>query len=65
MDENKLRQLASLLDEYYEHNAKTCKYDCYNCIHGILTSYGSDYSCVIETVETNVYEDLKHLKTNF
>jgi hypothetical protein len=65
MDENKLRQLELLLHEYYQHNAKTCRYDCYNCELGILESYSSSHSCAIETVEASLYEDLRRLKTNF
>ena len=59
MNEQNLRQLALLLDEYYKYNTETCRYDCDNCGLGILESYGSGYSCAIETVERNIFMDLE------
>ena len=59
MNEQKLKQLSSLLDEYYKYKSKTCDYDCYNCELGILEGYGSGHSCAIETVEKDVFRELK------
>ena len=58
MNEQNLRQLSLLLEEYYKYKSETCRYDCYNCDLGILEGYGYGHSCSIETVERNVYEDL-------
>ena len=58
MDEQKLKQLSSLLEEYYKHKSKTCDYDCYSCELGILEGYGSGYSCAIATVDRNIWADL-------
>lgn len=60
MNEQKLKQLSSLLGEYYKYKSKDCRYDCYNCELGILEGYGDGHSCAIETVERNVYRDLKY-----
>lgn len=51
-------KLVQLLDEYYEELSKTCDYDCTNCEMGILESYGSGYSCAIDTVANNIEEEL-------
>ena len=51
-------RLVFLLDEYYKELARTCGYDCYNCELGVLESYGSGYSCSIETVERKIDEEL-------
>lgn len=58
MNEQKLKQLSALLNEYYKYKAKTCDYNCYNCELGILEGYGDGHSCAIETVERNVDYDL-------
>lgn len=58
MNEQKLKQLSTLLDEYYKHKSKTCNYDCYNCVLGILEGYDDGHSCAIEIVERNVDRDL-------
>lgn len=50
--------LVSLLDEYYKELSKTCDYDCTNCEMGILESYGSGYSCAIDTVANNIESEL-------
>lgn len=59
MNEQKLKQLSTLLDEYYKYKSKTCDYNCYNCELGILEGYLDGHSCAIETVERNVFRDLK------
>lgn len=58
MTEQNLKMLASLLDEYYKEQSKTCDYDCYNCELGILEGYGAGHSCAIETVAREVNVDL-------
>lgn len=59
MNEQKLKQLSTLLDEYYRYKSETCDYNCYNCELGILEGYCNGHSCAIETVERNVFRDLK------
>ena len=51
-------ELVSLLDKYHKELTKTCKYDCSNCEMGILESYGSGYSCAIDTVANNIELEL-------
>lgn len=65
MTEQDLKQLSSLLSEYYKEQAKTCDYDCYNCELGILRGYGSGHSCAIEIVENEVDAELYRIKMKF
>lgn len=58
MTQQKLEQLLSLLNEYYEKQSKTCNYDCYNCELGILEGCGYTTSCAIETVIRKIDEEL-------
>lgn len=58
MTEQKLKQLSSLLDEYYYELSKTCEYDCYNCELGILEGVCSAHSCSIEVVGRYIDEQL-------
>ena len=62
MNEQKLKQLFLLLNEYYGDKSKTCNYDCYNCELGVLEGYGSGHSCAIEIIESNVNRDLDTYK---
>ena len=54
MTKQNLKQLLSLLDEYYQEQSKTCNYDCYNCDLGILRGYEWDYSCAIEIITEKI-----------
>lgn len=58
MTKNDKEKLVSLLDEYYKELSKICNYDCANCEIGILESYGSGYSCAIDTVANNIESEL-------
>jgi hypothetical protein len=58
MTRQKLEQLSSLLDEYYNEQSLKCDYDCYNCELGILEGYGSGHSCSIETVGRAIDNEL-------
>ena len=57
MTEQNLKQLLSLLDEYYQEQSKTCNYDCYNCDLGILRGHGWGRSCAIE-ISTEKIENM-------
>ena len=58
MTKQEKEKLVILLDEYYKELAKSCDYDCSNCEMGILESYGSGYSCAIDTVANNIESEL-------
>lgn len=58
MTKDDKKRLVSLLDEYFLELRKTCRYDCTNCEMGILESYGSGYSCAIDTVANNIESEL-------
>lgn len=58
MTKQKLRQLLSLLDEYYQEKSKICNYDCYNCDLGVLPGYGYDHSCAIEIITSKIEDEL-------
>lgn len=58
MTKQEKEKLVLLLDDYYKELSKTCNYDCCNCDMGILESYGSGYSCAIDTVANNIEEEL-------
>jgi hypothetical protein len=62
MTKNDKEKLVSLLDEYTIEKHKTCKYNCCNCEMGILESYGSGYSCAIDTVANNIEWELHKSK---
>lgn len=58
MTEQNLKQLLSLLDEYYQEQSKTCNYECCMFGLGIFEGYGCGRSCAIETITRKIENTL-------
>lgn len=56
MNKNDIINLDNLLGELYNHERKTCEFNCLNCEYGVLKGYGDSYSCSIEHVQEVLME---------
>ena len=58
MTEQKLKQLLSLLNEYYKEKSKTCEFNCFGCDLAILKGCGYGPSCSIDVVVASIENEL-------